>query len=136
MSITYRTLGELTVTSSGNNLDGRQKPILLTLIAACDNESLCWNSDGEMDEAHAWLEARFDPQAWYETPDSGDEPHADLAIAAAVNQAFAAKNLDGTVTWSDEGMQETGVAYFDIEIKLVEQIWPEYKLAALRGPRI
>lgn len=134
MATVYRTLGTIKVTSSGEHLGGRKKEIELEVVAACDNESFCWNSDDVMDEAHAWIEGRFKPETWYETDDALDEPYRDEAINNAVSDLVKGLGHDGWVSWSEEGLQDCGVAHFDMDIKLVEQIWPEYKLEALRAP--
>lgn len=135
MSIVYRTLGKITVVTSGESEAGHKKELALDIVAACDNESFEWDTDGVMDAGHGWIEGRFEPASWYEGP-TDEEPYRDEALADAVEGAVHSLGHTGWVSWSESGLQDEGIAHFDMDIKLIEQIWPEYKLEALRGPKV
>jgi hypothetical protein len=116
MSNVYRNLGSASLDSSVN----------FQIVAACDDESFSWDSDGVMFEAHSWVEARY--------AQADVDLFGDAAVLAAVKDVFAKKGLSGDVSWGDEGLSDTGVAVLDMDMKLVEQIWPAFKLVLARVP--
>lgn len=116
MSNVFKILGSASLDSGVN----------FQIVAACDNASFSWDSDGVMFEAHCWVEARY--------VQTDVELFGDADALAAVNKVFADKGLVGDITWGDEGLCDDGVAVLDMDMKLVEQIWPEFKLDLAKLP--
>jgi hypothetical protein len=116
MSNVYKNLGPVSLDSGIN----------FQVVAACDDESFSWDSDGVMFEAHSWIEVRY------------QQPDVDLfgsdTVLSAVKGVFDGKRLSGNVSWADEGLSDEGVAVLDMDMALVEQIWPEFKLDVSRVP--
>ncbi len=110
MSNVFKTLGFLSLANAP----------FVEIVAGCDDESLSWHADGTMFEATCWIEAR------YNTAHGdlfGDEP-----LLLQVKDIITQNSLAGGVSWADEGLQDDGIARFDMDIGLVEQIWPQFKL--------
>lgn len=121
-------LGSVIVMPDGSGLysKGRTKPFEMHIKVEVPPSEIERLEDGTIDFALCYFSGLYAFEDWHEEGlEYRDLPYTDAGIENSVNDFLRTLGLDGHVAWSEHGRQTAGEADFDMDYKLIDQIWPD-----------
>ncbi|NTF17147.1 hypothetical protein G6L37_01715 [Agrobacterium rubi] len=119
-------LGSVVVQPDGSGIysKDRTEPFEVHIKVEVPPTSIERREDGTIDFALCYFTAHYNHEDWHRDKDCSDLPYTDDGVENSVNAFLESLGYDGTVNWSEHGRQKAEEADFDMDYKLIDQIWP------------
>jgi hypothetical protein len=122
-------LGTLIVTSDGEgHWTIKQKSVPLRIEVSIDPMEIERGPNGTILYAYCTFRGYFQSKHWNVYEDG--LLYTDKQVQAQVNAWLANMNYGGKVYWSEQGRQDVEYVDFDMDYRLLPQIFPELNLQA------